>query len=184
MRRLLLTKPRSAASIPRRPNRLEQYYDVLDMPATVELKDIVDVLEMQFDETPSFLDLDTGEVHTVSRDLLHEAEEAGDEEPDTLDGQDDEWEVAKRIVRMDRFRKLPTKFDVHEWSIMEEFSNSVESAKIREDLLFAIHGAGAFRNFKHNVRRRGIESAWFAFRTEALREIAIDWCEEHDIAWK
>jgi hypothetical protein len=40
------------------------------MPA-VRLQDIVDALEMQFDEIPSFLDLDTGQVEAVSLELLH-----------------------------------------------------------------------------------------------------------------
>jgi len=51
------------------------------MRTTVLLKDIVDALEMQFDESSSFLDLDTGQVETVSHDLLGEAEETGEEEP-------------------------------------------------------------------------------------------------------
>ena len=50
------------------------------MPATVLLKDIVDELEMQFDEWPSFVDLDTGEVHSVSQDLLREAEDSENED--------------------------------------------------------------------------------------------------------
>jgi hypothetical protein len=154
------------------------------MSAKVQLKDIVDVLEMQFDETPSFLDLDTGKVETVSRDLLGEAEESADEEPDLPERQEEEWEVAKRIVSTGRLLELPSKFDVHEWSMMENFSHSVESPKIREDLLYAIHGAGAFRHFKDTLRRHRIEEAWYAFRTKALREIAIEWCEEHDIAWE
>ncbi|HTA69192.1 MAG TPA: hypothetical protein VK776_12970 [Bryobacteraceae bacterium] len=49
------------------------------MPA-VRLSDIVGALEMQFGESSSFLDLDTGQVKTVSRDLLLEAEESGDDE--------------------------------------------------------------------------------------------------------
>jgi hypothetical protein len=53
------------------------------MPVTVRLSDIVDALEMQFDESSSFLDRDTGKVETVAHDLLSEAEESGDdEEPD------------------------------------------------------------------------------------------------------
>jgi hypothetical protein len=49
------------------------------MPATVRLADIVDALEMQFDEYSSFLDRDSGQVETVSHDLLREAEESGDD---------------------------------------------------------------------------------------------------------
>jgi hypothetical protein len=154
------------------------------MPATVRLNDIVEALEMQFDEFSSFLDLDTGKVETVSQDLLREAEESADEEPDPSTEEDTEWEIAKQIVFGDRFRKLPSKFDVHEWAIMEDFSLSVASNTIREDLLHAIHGAGAFRYFKDTVRRHRIESAWFAFRTEALRQIAIRWCEENHIVWE
>ena len=154
------------------------------MSATVLLKDIVDALEMQFDESPSFLDLDTGQVETVSRDLLNEAEEPGEEEPDLPEWQKSEWEIAKRVVSTDRFVKLPTKFDIHEWTIMEEFSYSVDSRPIQANLIHALHGRGAFRHFKDTVRRHGIEQDWFKFRDEALREIAIEWCEEHQIQWK
>jgi hypothetical protein len=73
--------------------------------------------------------------------------------------------------------------EVHEWSIKEEFSESVESARIRADLLDAISGKGAVRYFKDTIRRYGIEKDWYAFRTEALRQIAIDWCEEHQLKW-
>ncbi len=152
---------------------------------TVRLSDIFDALEMQFDESSSFLDLDTGQVETVSCDLLREAEETADGEgPDLPEWQQQEWEIAKRIVSTDRFRKLPIKFDVHEWAIMEGFSLEVKSDEAREDLLRAIHGAGAFRMFKDTIRRHRIEAAWFAFRAAALRQIALDWCEEHNIVWE
>lgn len=119
---------------------------------------------------------------TVSKDLLSEAEESVDEELDIPAWQQVEWETAKRIVSTDRFRKLPTKFEVHEWAIMQDFSRSVESDGVREELLDAIHGAGAFRSFKDTLRRRHIESEWFAFRAEA--QIARDWCEENQIVWE
>jgi len=151
----------------------------------VKLNDIVDALEMQLDESSSFLDLDSGQVETVSIDLLRKAERSGDdEEPHLPAWQKEEWEIAKRIVSTDRFKRLPTKFDVHEWAIMEDFSHSVESGGIRDDLLNAIHGAGAFRSFKNTLRRYRIESAWFEFRSEALREIALNWCEENHIPWE
>jgi hypothetical protein len=152
------------------------------MSATVLLKDIVDALEMVSDELPSFLDLDTGQVETVHRELLGQAEECGDDdEPDLPDWQDEEWEVAKRIVSTDRFRELPTKFEVHEWAIMRDFADSVESERIGEELSNALHGAGAFRYFKDTLRRHRMEPAWFAFRTKALAEMARDWCEENHV---
>jgi uncharacterized protein UPF0158 len=166
------------------PPEREQYDDLEGMPAAVRLSDIIDALEMQFDEFSSFLDRDTGQVVTVSDVLLQEAEAGDDEEPDLPAWQKQEWGIAKEIVSTNRFQQLPTKFDVHEWAIMQDFSRSIESNRIREDLLHVIHGAGAFRNFKDTVRRHRIESAWFAFRAEALRQIAIDWCEENHIVWE
>ena len=67
---------------------------------------------------------------------------------------------------------------------MRDFGESVTSDRIREELLNAIHGAGAFRYFKDTLRRRRMESAWFAFRTAALTEIARDWCEENGVTWR
>jgi len=166
------------------PRESGSSYDDFEVPTSVHLNDIIDALEMQFDESISYLDFDAGQVVIVSEELLREAQEHGDEEPDLLDWQKDEWEIAKRIVSTDRLRQLPTKFDVHEWGIMQEFSHSVEPESIRDELLRAIHGAGAFRNFMDTVRRVGIESAWFVFRTDALRQIALDWCEENQIAWE
>ena len=155
------------------------------MSATVLLSDIVDAVEMQMEEHSAFVDLDTGKVETVSHHHLRKAEESGDDDdPDLPAWQMREWEIAKRIVSTDRFVELPTKFDVHEWAIMEDFAKSVESDRIREDLLKALHGAGAFRYFKDMVRRHRIESVWFAFRAEAMRQIAVGWCEEHQISWQ
>lgn len=153
------------------------------MAPAVRLSDVINELQMPSDELLSFLDLDTGKVEAVSADVLRLAEKSG-EDPDLSEWQEEEWEVAKRIASTDRFVRLPKSFDIHEWAIMEEFSRSVESDRIREELLDAIHGAGAFRNFKSAIRRRRIEQAWFAFRDEALRQIAIDWCEENGIAWE
>jgi hypothetical protein len=156
------------------------------MPAAVLLTDIVNELEMQFDEQPSFLDLDTGQVETVSRELLRNAEEAEDGDPEASlpAWQKDQWEIAKRIVSTDRFVPLPSKFDVDDWDIMHDFARSIRSEKIRADLLDAVHGAGAFRHFKHMLRIHRLKPRWHEFRTEALKQIAIEWCKEKDIAWR
>jgi len=157
------------------------------MPANVLLKDIVEQLEIQFDERPSFVDLDTGEVHSVSQDLLHDAEnaESEDEELDIPDWQQDEWTLAKRIAfHFDKFKRLPSKYDVHEWDIMGRFADSVQDRRIANELADAIHGAGAFRMFKSTIRRLKIEQQWYDFHQGALEEIARGWCEDHAIPWK
>jgi hypothetical protein len=66
---------------------------------------------------------------------------------------------------------------------MRDSAHSVASDSIREELLSVIQGAGAFRHFKATLRHR-VESASFTFRTEALRQIALDWCEENQVGWQ
>jgi hypothetical protein len=62
------------------------------MGATVRLNGIIDALQMQFDEFSSFLNCDTGEVVTISHDLLSKAEDMDEEEePDLLSPEDDRW---------------------------------------------------------------------------------------------
>jgi hypothetical protein len=80
------------------------------MSATVLLKDIVDALEMQSDDRLSFVDLDTGEVESVTRDLLSAAEEAEDEGAglDVPGWQQSEWELAKRISSRTASLNFPT----------------------------------------------------------------------------
>ena len=144
------------------------------------LKAIIDALEAQTDESRSFFDPDTGEVYQVSLEMIGAAED-GEEDPDIPEWQEPEWELAKRIVASDRILPLPTKFDVDEWEIMNEFSASVEKIAVRNDLLDAIHGPGAFRSFKSAIRRHRIEQDWHDFRDQALRDIAAEWCKENDI---
>jgi hypothetical protein len=149
----------------------------------VSLKDILEALEVQSDEHFSFVDRQTGKVETVSREVLGIAEEGGTID-DVLEWQEYEFQVAQaRLADWDRFEKLPTKHDVHEWQIMREFAESVAPERFSDDLQNAIHGSGAFRYFKDTLRRYRREKDWFAFRTAAMRQIAIDWCEENAIEY-
>jgi len=46
-----------------------------------------------------------------------------------------------------------------------------------------IKGSGAFRRFKNAIHEKGIEKAWYEFRSEALEKIAIEWLEENGISY-
>jgi Uncharacterised protein family (UPF0158) len=149
---------------------------------TVQIKDIVEALQMQFDETFTLLDLETGKVHTFMRDELNAAEESDEDAED--DPEDEEWNLVHRATFLDRMVRLPDKDEVNEWSIMEQFSEDVGDDDLREELLAAIHGKGAFRYFKDTVQRYDLEKDWYEFRDGALREIAVGWCDAHRIAWE
>jgi hypothetical protein len=148
----------------------------------VQVWKIVDALEIQIDESASYLDRETGEVETVSTTLMGLAEE-GEEEPYLLAWQHAEWELARLIARDgERFFDLPTKFDIHEWQIMEDFSEH-QQEPLRSDLRSAIHRSGAFRIFKDTLRRRGRIETWYKFRERALHEIAVEWLKDHGVPY-
>jgi len=133
------------------------------MSSIVLLQNIVDALEILPEEWHVFLDLQTGEIVTVTDELnAHEA---------------DLSESADHVA-------LPSKYDVHEYKIMENFCYSIKNQDLREDLLNAIDGEGAFRRFKNIIRRRGIADEWYKYRTSALTSIATEWLERHGIAYK
>jgi Uncharacterised protein family (UPF0158) len=146
--------------------------------AKVKLKDILDALEMPMDETPAFVDRETGEVITMERQMLHDAEEA-EEDPE-----DEELTLARQIqFDPGRYPPLPDSHDIHEYSIMEDFIATVQDNRIREELFRAIGGRGAFRYFKDTIARYGISDQWYKFRANALTTIAREWCDDEDIEY-
>jgi hypothetical protein len=155
------------------------------MAVTVELGKIVDALET-FEVWQAFLNVETGEVEEVSTQMLSMAEETGEEEePELSDDDRDEFDLATKIVSSpENFLSLPDEDDIHEWSIMEKFAESVKSGRIREELLRALHGRGAYRRFKDAVARHDLQSDWYEFRDEALKQIVIEWCEGNNLPWK
>ena len=148
----------------------------------VKLSDIVEGLEFLTDEGTSYLNTTTGEVVSITDEELRAAEE---DEPleDFPAWQHDAMRIAQDIVETDHYLPLPDRFEIHEYSIMERFCLSVDEEDIRDDLCDAIRGRGAFRRFKDRMQLYGLADDWYRYRDEALREIAIAWCEEHGIPY-
>jgi hypothetical protein len=154
------------------------------MPATISLKEIVDAIDCQAEDSVSYLDPETGEMVVVTREDADLAEEESLDLETLPKWQQDQLPKIRAALKSDRFLPLPTSFDVHEWSIMERFSRDQRSERIRNQLLDAIHGAGAFRMFRSTIRRLGIEERWYDFRQKALQEVARDWLEQHGLPFK
>jgi len=87
------------------------------------------------------------------------------------------------IVNWQDYIELPGKWKINEYNIMENFCGSIRNEKISNALYYAIRGRGAFRRFKDAIIRFGIEENWYRFREEALKDIAIRWCERNDITF-
>lgn len=147
----------------------------------VKLQSIIEELEMQFEESRTFLNLKTGEIISITSDDLRAAE---DEEPyDHLP----DWQQENRIVAIDvcenfeKYKELPTKYEVNEYEIMEDFCLTLNNQRKRDNLLNAIKGKGAFRRFKDKIIDFDIEEQWYSFRDERLKEIAIEWCQDNNV---
>ena len=84
----------------------------------------------------------------------------------------------------DRFYRLPTKYDIHEYSIMEDFVNDLPSGRAKDELASAIHGKGAFRRFKNGIEYHGIEQLWYDYRDNAYKQIAIRWCKDNGFEYE
>ncbi len=126
------------------------------MAIRVKLDDIIEGMEFQSDESTSYLNKNTGEVVTISEE---EFGAARDDEPieDFQEWQHEDIRTAKEILETENYLHLPTKFDIHEYDIMEKFCLSRKDEQLRNIVYSSIKGSGAFRRFKDNTRRYNIE---------------------------
>ena len=151
------------------------------MVTRVKLEEIIDGLESQSDESSSFLNKKTGEVVFITDEELNTAEE---NEPieDFPDWQQDPVRIAKEIIaETGDYISLPTKFEIDEYRVMERFCLSLDDPEMSDLLYSLIKGSGAFRRFKDAIHKYDIADEWYSYRNNALKEIAIEWCREHDI---
>ncbi len=152
------------------------------MAIVVSLHDVVEALEMSSQTSENILDPETGEILLVTDDDEITLE---DPNPDFVpDWQKEHIEKVRRLLKSENGLRLPDSFDIHEWSIMEEFCYTVENAGQREILLNSIRGKGAFQRFREAVERFVLREEWFSFRQNALEKIARDWLEANNIAYK
>lgn len=134
----------------------------------VNLSVILDAIEMADDNYTYFLDLETGESVFLADELITGLLNEGME--DDID------------ENPDRYIRLPTKFEIHEYHIMEEFIWTLQEEKANK-LEYAIQGRGAFRRFKDMVNRMGIAQQWYNFQSEYYKKLAVEWCKGHQVEY-
>lgn len=151
------------------------------MKTKTKLKDILEAIDFQSDESVAYLEKSTGEVFLFTEDVLEAAYE-NDEELICSDYTDEEFATAKRVIKSpDNFLELPSQFDMNEYRIMEKFCYSITDKEVEERALDAIHGRGAFRKFKNLISRVGLIDSWYKYRDNAFKQEAIAWCEVNDV---
>jgi len=140
-----------------------------DRKVIVPLDIICDAIESADNEWRQYLDIESMEVVSLPESpFMGEYDEEDEKLADMIE---EGWHT--------RFFGLPSKFDIHEYSIMEDFIYSLPKGRMQDFLDNAIRGKGAFRRFKDAVYRFGIEQAWYDYEAAKYRELAIEWCEEH-----
>ncbi len=155
------------------------------MSHTVLLSNIVEALDGQGDENSAYLDKNNGEAIILMSDDFRAIEDDV-----SLDNYSP-WEreniqMAKKILHdcHKTSLALPTKFEVNEYRIMEQFCFSREDEEVCDTLCNVIRGRGAFRMFKDCIYRLEIAGDWYQYRSERLKEIAINWCRVNDIIYE
>ena len=133
----------------------------------VKLSYIIDAIEMTDQYSEYFLDKESGKVEWVS-DMAMTREE----QEDVYDRLDEHG-----------FYRLPTSFDIRDYDIMEDFIGTLSGSN-HDRLVSAIQGKGAFRRFKDNVIRLGIDKQWYDFQANAYKRKAARWCEDNDIEYE
>ena len=116
-------------------------------------------------ETHSYLDLTTGRVLTIVESRPEDAEK-------------------KASVRSSptRFLHLDPASSREQYRWMERFVASVEDPALKERLVLAIDGKGAFRRFKDVLLSYPVErDRWFAYRANLLHIYVNLWLDSKDI---
>ncbi len=116
-------------------------------------------------ETNSYLDLDNGQVVTIV---------------DSRPEDDDKRLLIRRSSH--RFVHLDPASSREQYRWMERFVASVEDGALKERLILAIDGKGAFRRFKDVLLSYPVErDRWFQYRSNLLHIYINGWLNSKDI---
>jgi len=143
-----------------------------------------------------FLDLETGEVITVSVDVLEKAEdslyktydepitdEKEVEEFDMPEWVEKEVELAIKIFSDEgRYLRIPERESKEAYGLMEEFTESVTELHPHDELLSALGSPNAFSRFKKALSDfPSYKEKWFAFNARAMKKTINDWLASIEI---
>jgi len=152
-----------------------------------KLSELIEGVDVDFPESATYLDLETGEILYISEDDRYVfgcgKEELGDAPEWQRPHLERIWEILEKEENLDpdRYRVLPGKFEFHEYRHMEYFIIDLPSEWLRDELDYAIRGKGAFRRFKDVLARHNLLDEWYAYKEAALKEFVVEWCEEEEI---
>jgi hypothetical protein len=130
--------------------------------------DLETAFERNSPDTESFLDTRTGEVVTVTEGAIDYPEQR-----------------AKVQTGGEAFVRIEPAASREQYKWMERFVVGVTDEPLRERLVIAIDGKGAFRRFKDVLLNYPTErERWFSYRAELLHWAIQKWMEKEQLAPK
>ena len=132
----------------------------------IELERIIDALEFVNSciDGYAYYNQETDEIYYVG-DSINELEEY-----------DDDF--------IDSCYTLPSKYQIDEYSMMEEFIETIKDTSLSNELSNSIIGHKAFRRFKDTCIKHNIIDEWYKFRDKQYRRLAKSWCDKNNIKYK
>jgi hypothetical protein len=150
----------------------------------IQLSSIVEGIEFQGLESHSYLDLKTGEVILIADEEIH-AVERDDDISEQAEWYKEAIARAKDFLEnRDQYLELPSKYDLHEYRIMENFAYSILIEEQKEEMLNLIRGKGAFSRFKQGIERFLLKEKWYKYRDSEIVKFAEEWCQENNIQYE
>lgn len=158
----------------------------------IQISDVVDALDSGDFEAQYVYDRENDELVWVTDDEIRQAD-TDDEEFEEAVQQAPGWQeeslrTAKRILdsekdssQGDAFVSLPSQWDIHMHSIMEDFVLTLPESEQQRRLWDVLHHSKAFRRFKDAIYRYDLSDAWYRYRDDRLAEIARGWAKENNI---
>jgi hypothetical protein len=131
----------------------------------VNWTDLETAFERNSPDTESFLDLRSGEVVTVTQGAIDYAEMR-----------------AKVQTGGDGFLRVEPAASREQYKWMERFVSHVTDEPLKERLIIAIDGKGAFRRFKDVLLNYPVErERWFTYRSDLLHWHMQKWLEKEQL---
>ena len=149
------------------------------MAVVVSLVEMISEMAEVMDNHTAFLNRTTGELLTMN-DQQRALFENSQPVHDLSDGQ----HAVREAMESGDLLELPSKFEHHEYSIVERFCESINEPRHKRKLKKAVRGKRAFRDFQKVLGKLGIQERWIGFRNRELEELAVDWLDRNEIAYK
>ena len=150
------------------------------MNTAIKLSDLVQTMESQDDESELFVNRLNGEILIFSEEEIIIAE-GGDDPQRFPQWQREIIELANEALDSDDFIEMGAAHEIDVYAMMRNFCDSISDVVVADQLHASIRGRGAFQHFRRCVKELDLLEQWFAFKRDAYKIVAIEWCEENNI---